>query len=261
MDVSQEHLNRVQDQFRRQAEAYERMADVADRRGLGALVRFAGTLSSDRVLDVACGPGFLTMEFAEVAKSATGFDGTDTFVEHARSEAARRGLANAEFHHGNAVALPFGDASFDVVSCRAAFHHFPEPHRQIAEMVRVLAPGGRILIADQIASEDTDKAAYHNDVERLCDPTHARSLSDTEFRALFDAAGLEVVRRGSAPNAYSLQDWMDHGAPPPENVRRIVAMMRASLDRDLTGLQVRMEQDELWFSHTGVAYLLKKKAA
>lgn len=261
MDISQEHLNRVQEQFRRQAEAYERMADVSDRKGLGALVRFAGASPADRVLDVACGPGFLTLEFAEVAKTVVGFDGTDTFVEHARREAARRGLANVEFHHGNAVALPFADAPFDVVSCRAAFHHFPEPHRQLAEMVRVLAPGGRILIADMIASEDPDKAAYHNDVERLCDPTHARALSDTEFRALFDAAGLEVVRRGSAPNPYSLRDWISHGAPPPENVRRIEAMMQASLSRDLTGLQVRMENGELWFSHTGVAWLLRKRSA
>lgn len=261
MDTSHEHMLRIQEQFRRQAEAYEQMADVQDRKGLRGLVRLSGAGPDSRVLDIACGPGFLTLEFAEVAKSVVGFDATDTFLEHARKEADRRAMSNVEFRQGNATALPFADASFDVVSCRAAFHHFPEPERQLAEMARVLAPGGRILIADQIASEDPVKAAYHHEMEMLCDPTHARTLSDTEFRRLFEQHGLEVVRHGTAPNPYSVQSWMSHGGPSAENAAKIEAMMRDSLDVDRSGLDVRMQDGEIWFSHTGAAYLLKKKGS
>lgn len=256
-----ESLSRIRDQFRRQADAYERMRNVTDPAGLGALVAVAGTGPSDRVLDVACGPGFLTMTFAERSAHATGIDATDRFLEDARREAARRGVANVAFLLGDAEAMPFGAASFDVVACRAAFHHFPEPERVLDEMARVARPGGRVLVADQVSSEDRDKAALHNRVERLCDPTHARALAPSEFLALFAERGLEVVVDAARTLDYALPDWIAHGGPPPERAREIEALMRGAIEGDRAGLAVRVADDgEIWFSHEARAYVARRPA-
>lgn len=95
--------------------------------------------------------------------------------------------------------LPFADASFDVVSCRAAFHHFPRPERILGEICRVARPAASIVIADLLGSEDSAKAAHHDHMERLCDPIHVRAIPETGFRRLFAAAGLEVRYAGKSP--------------------------------------------------------------
>jgi ubiquinone/menaquinone biosynthesis C-methylase UbiE len=184
MTRSGTHLDRIRTQFGKQANVYARMQQTTDQRSLDALVTVAGANAGARVLDVACGPGFLTMIFAARCRTAVGLDATEPFLAMARAEAARRGLPNIEFRSGNAEQLPFGDGGFEVVVCRAAFHHFAWPARVLAEMVRVATPAGRLLVADMLSSEDPAKAAYHNRMERLCDPSHVRAARIRVRRAV-----------------------------------------------------------------------------
>jgi ubiquinone/menaquinone biosynthesis C-methylase UbiE len=121
------HVDRVRAQFNRQADAYAEMQVVRDRRMLEFLAGISGVGPEDRVLDVACGPGFMTMAFAERAARVVGIDITDRFLESARAEAARRGLTNVTFLQGNVENLHFGPGSFRIALCRFAFHHFPGP--------------------------------------------------------------------------------------------------------------------------------------
>jgi ubiquinone/menaquinone biosynthesis C-methylase UbiE len=252
-----EQLGRIQRQFRRQADAYERLASVTDAEALARLVAVSGAGAKDRVLDVACGPAFLTMTFAERCAAVVGVDGTDVFLDHARAAARRRDLGNVRFVLGDVERMPLADRSFDVASCRAAFHHFPSPEVVLREMVRVTRPGARLLIADQVSSEDPAKAALHNAIERLCDPTHVRALAESELRALFESHGLSVAFRGRATIDYSVAEWMSHGGPAPEVAREIERKMRASIDGDRAGLAARVEDGELRFSHTAVSFVLR----
>ena len=258
MSVTNEQLSHIQRQFRRQADAYERMASVTDREGLRRLVTLAGTGSTDRVLDVACGPAFLTMEFAGACREAVGIDGTDVFIAHARREARRREIANLRFVLADVERMPLSDGHFDVASCRAAFHHFPDPERVLSEMIRVTKPGARFVIADQVSSEDPAKAEVHNEIERLCDPTHVRALSESELDRLFERCGARVVFKGHAKVGYSVSEWMSHGGPSVEQAREIERRMRDAIDGDAAGLDVRVENGELWFSHTAVAFLVER---
>lgn len=261
MSRTNEDLARIQEQFRRQAEVYEQLVTVADPESHRALVRFSGAGERDRVLDVACGPAFLTMAFAERCASAVGVDGTDTFVDHARKEAGRRDLRNLRLLLGDVERLPLADRCFDLVACRAAFHHFPRPAAVIAEMIRVTAPRARFLIADQVASEDPAKASLHNEIERLCDPTHARALSESDLERLFGSSGLDVAFKGKSRIDYSVREWMAHGGPSAERQREIEQKMRASMDGDRADLFVREENGELRFSHTAVVFVLEKRAS
>ncbi|MGH7898582.1 MAG: class I SAM-dependent methyltransferase [Candidatus Binatia bacterium] len=256
--TTNEDLGRIQEQFRRQAEAYERLAVVADSAGHRALVALTQPSERDRVLDVACGPAFLSMAFAERSAEVVGVDGTDVFLDHARREAGRGGLANLRLLLGDVERLPLAAAKFDRVVCRAAFHHFPRPRAVLAEMVRVAAPGAKLLIADLVGSEDPAKAALHDEIERLCDPTHVRALGESEFDRLFAEQRLRVVFRGRSKIDYTVREWMSHGGPSPDRARAIEDKMRASIDGDRAGLFVREEAGQLAFSHTGVAFLLER---
>ena len=251
-------LARIQEQFRRQAEAYERLASVTDAEGMRRLVRLTQPTGAERVLDVACGPAFLTMAFAETTRQVVGLDGTDVFVAHAAAEARRRGHANLRLVLGDVERMPLAADAFDVVACRAAFHHFPDPEVVLREMMRVARPGARFLIADQVASEDATKARLHNAVERLCDPTHVRALAVSELERLFARLGLAVVFHGASEIDYSVEEWMTHGGPSAEVADEIRRRMRDSIDGDKTGLGVCERGGELRFHHTAAAFLVAK---
>lgn len=252
------HLDRIREQFTRTAGVYTRMRQTTDERGLEALVALSGVTSTDCVLDVACGPGFLTLAFARYCAEATGFDATDAFIDWAGAEADRLGLRNARFEHGDAERLPFTKSSFDVVSCRAAFHHFPRPECVLAEMARVATAGGRILVADLLGSEDVEQAALHDRIERLCDPTHVRALPESQFRRLFAEAGLIIARDVRSNLDYDLEEWIAHEAPGEAARKEIISLMESCLVNDRAGLRVRREDGRLRFTHHVVAFTLER---
>jgi ubiquinone/menaquinone biosynthesis C-methylase UbiE len=257
-DERADNLSLVQQQFRRQAEVYSTMKVVTDPRILEQMAELSGVTPQARVLDVASGPGFVAMAFAPKCRSVTGIDATDRLIARAQTEATRRGLGNISFVLGNVERMPFGSDEFDIATCRFAFHHFARPRIVLAEMARVLCPGGRMMIVDMTTSDDPAKSDYHNRIERLCDPSHARALPASEWERMFADAGLKIAHRGGRETHYDLESWMAHGGPSPERRAQIFEMMEASLEADCSGLKVRRHNGEIWFSHTGVTYVAVK---
>jgi SAM-dependent methyltransferase len=103
----------------------------------------------DGVLDVACGPGNFSREFARSVGETglvVGIDASRPMLKRAVGEAPLAGVDNLAFVHGDAVALPFRDQSFDAVCCFAAFHLFADPFKALDHMRRVLTPGGRVAL-------------------------------------------------------------------------------------------------------------------
>jgi len=135
----------------RHARAYERLSAIAfagsRRRIFGRLVDLAGVTAQDEVLDIGCGPGYLTALAASAGRRAVGIDVSEQMVAEALRKRASGGCS---FVVGKAEALDLPDASFDVVLSSLAIHHIPNDARAQAftEMFRVLRPGGRVLIAD-----------------------------------------------------------------------------------------------------------------
>lgn len=104
--------------------------------------------ANGKVLEIAPGPGYFCIELAKLGNyQITGLDISKTFVKIAQKNAAEAGLA-IDFREGNASAMPFQENTFDFTFCQAAFKNFSEPIKAIAEMYRVLRPGGISLIAD-----------------------------------------------------------------------------------------------------------------
>ncbi len=119
--------------------------------------------SGGSVLEVAPGPGYFAIELAKLGnRPIAGLDISQTFVEIARANAAKAGVP-VDFRRGNASAMPFVDETFDFLLCRAAFKNFGEPVRALAEMHRVLKPGGQALIIDlrRDASQESIREAVN----------------------------------------------------------------------------------------------------
>jgi ubiquinone/menaquinone biosynthesis C-methylase UbiE len=127
--------------------------------------RIASALSpAAQVLEVAPGPGFLSIELAKRGLQVRAVDISKTFVEIAKWNASAEGV-QARFDLGNAAALPIEDAGVDFVVCRAAFKNFTEPVKALAEFRRVLRPGGKALLIDM--RRDTPMAEVRQYVEGL----------------------------------------------------------------------------------------------
>jgi ubiquinone/menaquinone biosynthesis C-methylase UbiE len=129
-----------------------RWYDRTTRKGMDEFRQLAARIAAlvpagGSVLEVAPGPGFLSIEIAKRGLQVRAVDVSRTFVEIARRNAAAEGV-KVRFQLGNAAALPVDDASVDFVVCRAAFKNFSEPVKAMAEMRRVLRPGGTALLGD-----------------------------------------------------------------------------------------------------------------
>jgi len=163
-----------------------------------------------KVLEVAPGPGFLSIELAKLGIKARAVDISQTFVEIARQNAADAGVT-VEFVRGNAANLPVESASVDFVVCRAAFKNFTEPVKSMREMLRVLMPGGRALLIDMrrdVSMEDI-KHYVHNMGLSWCTRVFTnftfkhmlikRAYSLDEIRKMADEAGWKDVRIETNP--------------------------------------------------------------
>jgi ubiquinone/menaquinone biosynthesis C-methylase UbiE len=122
------------------------------------------------VLEVAPGPGFLSIEIAKSGKyHMMGLDISKTFVEIAQTN-ARAANVSIDFQQGNASDMPFANSQFDFIICTAAFKNFTQPVQAIAEMHRVLKPGGQALIVDlrrDASRADVDQMVKEMNLNRM----------------------------------------------------------------------------------------------
>src|SRR3954447_15796268 len=199
-----EHSEAIQRAFTQQAPAFEdpevNQLFTVDSDWLFERLELA---ADDLVLDVAAGTGHVARRFAPQVRAVVAVDATAAMLERGWIEAKRAALRNIVFTRADATELPFVDGSFDVVVSRFALHHFEDPAVPIAEMRRVLRPGGRLALADLISDPDPAIADTQNRLERLRDPSHTRMLPLDELAALVGANDVEFrdVER-------SLEPWL-----------------------------------------------------
>jgi len=223
-----DQLKRVQNEFTRQADTFDAYAPKADVR---VEERFREALGekAGAVLDLACGPGVVTAAVARLATSVVAFDATPAMLDKARKRCAEAGLENVVFRQGDAATLPFEKGEFDTVVTRLAIHHFEAPSRVLAEIFRVLRPGGRLVIADVVASEDAGEAALQNAIENLRDPSHVRMLPLSELSSLVTSAGFEIVARTTWDKDREFEEWMGiaNDAQRAQSLRIVARMLAA----------------------------------
>lgn len=165
-----------------QAERAEALATRV-RRLLGP---FTGT---EVALDSGCGTGAFAFALAPSVSEVVGVDLREDYLEAARATAPE----NVSFVSGDATALPFRYAQFDLAGCHRVLHHVRRPELAVSELARVTKPGGRIFVVDQLGSVDPLRSLEMDRFERLRDATHQRLLPEQDIRGYLDANDLVLL--------------------------------------------------------------------
>jgi ubiquinone/menaquinone biosynthesis C-methylase UbiE len=261
----------VQQQFGANAANYSTSAVHAKGASLARLVELVQPAKDWIALDIATGAGHTAAAFAPHVTKIIASDLTPEMLEQTRKLAQQKGLANMETASADAEKLPFGDASFDLVTCRIAPHHFPDVAAFVAESWRVLKPGGTFALVDNI-SPDVDTAPgfpvaeleaaarAYNALEKLRDPSHGRALTTAEWVTLMRAQGFTVIHTEHAPKAMEFAAWCKNMNAPPEVVSKLRSMLDAASPALRAYLQPRVENGAPYFTLCELIAIARKPA-
>jgi len=196
----------VQEQFGKTAASYLTSAPHAKGASLERLVELTQPQKTWRALDVATGGGHVAYTFAPHVERMWATDITQEMLDMVKGEAQKRGLANLRTAYAKAEALPFEDASFDLVTCRIAPHHFDSIPGFLAEVHRVLKPNGIFAVVDNVVPQGS-VGDYVNAFERFRDPSHLRAWTMEEWRAALAKAGLKVAHEEQIYKQMEFKSW------------------------------------------------------
>jgi SAM-dependent methyltransferase len=203
----------IREEFTQQAAGFGKAAVMTSAETLGALVDLVPADAGARWLEPACGTGLVSRAMAAKVGAVTGVDLTPAMLDEAKQAAAGEGIVNVSFGVGDATALEFAVGSFDGAITRLSLHHIPVPGRVIAEMARVVRPGGSVVVADLVADEaDGDGAAWREEIERLRDPSHWACRTPEQLRDMGSAAGLAPEHEQLIPLDVDFEDWLARGS-------------------------------------------------
>lgn len=222
------HDDRVREQFRLQAGTFTDTGFATS--GLDWIVDQLDPREGEQALDVACGAGHLGRALAPRLGHVSAIDLTPEMLAQGDRLARDEGLRNITFARGDATALPWLDAQFDLVACRISLHQVADPAAVVREMARVAREGGRIGITDMVL-EAPELAAENTRVERLRDPSHNRTRTVEEIHRMLTEAGATVVSTTTRDNPLDVEDWMSRSGTPEQDRAEI----HRTFDAELAG--------------------------
>lgn len=239
------HEQRIQEQFTQQSATFGNVPSHSAESSLTVLLELAQPQATDVALDVACGPGIVTAAFAPHVASIRGQDVVPAMIERARARAAEQNLSNASFDVGDSNALPYADATFDLVVTRFSFHHFHEPLRALGELRRVCKPSGTIIVADVAPAPEA--AAGYDEVELIRDPSHTHALTEPEFEALAHTAQLRVAARQRYGLPLALEPQLAASFPIPGGREKLRELFAADVGINRLGISTRRHQGDIHY--------------
>jgi ubiquinone/menaquinone biosynthesis C-methylase UbiE len=259
--MSKKHQATVQKQFTNTAEAFSKFAVRDSPEVIADKVRFLKPQPEMLFLDVACGPGALVLAMAPGLQYAYGMDLTPEMLRHSRQFQSEKQVQNAAFICAEGEAIPYADASFDLVGCQYAFHHIAKPELVLQEMMRVTKPDGRVFVDDTLGPESDEKFELHNRIEVVRDPSHTRSLRLTTFLKMFDTFGLEITSQSFKRNRRSFNQWMLRAGHPPGDSHYVEArrLIERSAQGDKAGFSPQIQGDDIEIVHNEGMFLVARR--
>jgi 2-polyprenyl-3-methyl-5-hydroxy-6-metoxy-1,4-benzoquinol methylase len=202
----------IREEFTHQSRSFGVSPAMTSAETLGALIESVPEDAGADWIDLACGPGVVSRATAARVGSVMGVDLTPAMIEEAERRADEEGIDNVSFALGDVTALDFGADCFDGAITRLSLHHIPAPGRVVAEMARLVRPGGWVLVSDIVADRDSDANAWREEIERLRDPSHWACHTPESLRAMGEAAGLILEEEKLIPIEIDFDDWLERGS-------------------------------------------------
>jgi ubiquinone/menaquinone biosynthesis C-methylase UbiE len=258
--MSDELKAKAQSQFGASADAYASSDVHARGESLAILVELVKPQGDWQALDVATGAGHTALAFAPHVARVIAADLTEEMLAKTAELAAERDLDKLETRVADAEALPFEDAVFDLVTCRLAFHHFPNPRRVVDEFARVLKPGGILGFSDNIVVPDRQAAGYYNAYEKLRDPSHHWVYPLARLQAMFEQAGLTVEASRQLSKEFEFHDWADRQHASDAVKAKLLEMMHGIPEALEPLFAPRWADDTLYFSLWEAVIVAKKRS-
>jgi SAM-dependent methyltransferase len=193
---------------------------------LERLIALVAPAKGEYALDIATGAGHTAVALARAGADVIASDLTPRMLSETAENFSANHLAG-KFVLADALDLPFPENSFDIVTARMAPHHFPNPAAFLLQVARVLRPGGRFGLEDQVAPASAEAAEVINRYESLRDPSHHRQLAEAEWKSLAAEAGL-IVRHAEIFDKEVDFDWWTSIQNASEDVRRAISAMLGS---------------------------------
>eukprot|EP01116_Phalansterium_solitarium_P006411 TRINITY_DN18709_c0_g1_i1.p1 TRINITY_DN18709_c0_g1~~TRINITY_DN18709_c0_g1_i1.p1 ORF type:complete len:258 (+),score=34.77 TRINITY_DN18709_c0_g1_i1:174-947(+) len=199
-------------EFTHQSASFNATPAMRSQEALHSLVYRLAATTDQHWAEFACGPGLVSRALAKKVRHVSGVDLTPAMIALARSEAEREGVANVSFEVGDAAETSFLSGSLDGAITRLSLHHIPFPERIVAEMARIVRTGGLVVVADHVTSEDPDDCRFHQEIERLRDPSHWLNLTERQLLNIGTTLGLTLVEHRSTPLRLEWLDWLARGS-------------------------------------------------
>jgi ubiquinone/menaquinone biosynthesis C-methylase UbiE len=217
---------RAQAQFGAATDGYA-ISDIHARgESLGVLIELVKPQRNWHMLDIATGAGHTALTFAPHVARVTATDLTEAMLAKTAELATARDIANIEIKTADAEALPFDEATFDLVTCRLAFHHFPNSRQALNEFARVLKPGGVLGFTDNITVPNKQAAGYYNAYEKLRDPSHHWVYPLVRLQAMLEKTGFKIEATQELSKEFEFHNWADRQHVSEANKEKLLEMMR-----------------------------------
>jgi len=199
----------------------ERASELAE-----CVHRLLGPFTGDEAaLDAGSGTGSLAFALAPHVREVVAVDTRPEYMEAGRELAPN----NVRFVEGDATALPFDYAAFDIAGSLRVLHHVRRPELAVSELARVTRPGGRVFVADHLGSVDPLRSLEMDRFERLRDPSHQRLLPDADIHGFLDANDLVLLTHEVTRERVDLEQRLELADVPEEERARVRGLAPGSV--------------------------------
>jgi len=215
-----------QEQFARRSHRYGKGHILENVDDVREAVKLMSLPQRAEVLDMATGGGHTGLFLASLGHKVVLSDIAQPMLDRAMAVATERVLEVQTRLHP-AEEFPYQDATFDLITCRIAPHHFSSPEKFVRECARTLRAGGYLLVIDGTVEDGQPEAeAWMHELEKLRDPSHNRLVRPGEWKQMCETSGLHVehasIQRLKQPD---LNWYFDTAATPAENRKKVLELV------------------------------------